>query len=387
MTIVSIAAVTFAVAMRGPQLSVAFAVEDALAALKPAAGQVVHIKTRTFAQNHGDAEPVEDGTVYEESWIDFERNVQRQQSRVHATDELLGDAVYSAGRIRYVADDPETPEPTVYASEMYAPVSVGGLTFWAYSYLPDRVAEGKVVGEVVRGGERCWDVRWVDSQDSAGNKMNARALFRQPDYRPLLVERDYPGGAVERWEVTEWSVVDRSAVPSGTFDPSSIGTRDMPERQAWYADDLPAQADYPVFWAGDALGKREILGDITEPTPGDVVKIPYFTTYLRFDQSADAFLGGNRTAAEYWHLEGDEQPVTISSGARVADAELVARLRSTWDVKDVSTRESALGTAVVGKLDDSAYVAVIQIPESTVIVEAPDSKSLDDALERIRRVE
>lgn len=385
--IVAVAAVAFAVAGRGPHLTVAFAEQDALAALTPERGQIVHIKTRVFAKNNGDKEWMEDGSTYEESWIDFERNAQRQQFRVDATNELLSDGVFANGRVRYSADDPSTPDPAIYVSDMHGPDRVGTVTFWAYTYLPNVMDEGKVVGEVVQNGELCWDVRWTDSKDAAGNKMNARALFRQPDYRPLLIERDYPGGAIERWEVLEWTVLDRETAPSGTFDPKSIGDGKMPERFGWYAQEVGAQVDHPVYWAGKKVGDREIIADLAEPTPGDVIATPFVIDYLRFDQKADEFFDGDRTSAEYWPTDGAQTPVVISSGILPNDTDPTTEMLRIWRATAGEDRASTIGTASVARSAEGGLVALVEGDAAWVLVEAPDEATLDAALGSLKRFE
>ena len=364
------------------QTTSAFAKEDALAALKPPAGQILQMVTRSYAVNEGEPVPADDAMSHDESWVDAAGNRSRSKSIEASTGAVVMDVLAANGRFRARGEGLFEPvESGVAVTSAYTNGSVLGMALGDYEYIRNSLPEGKVVGEVTRAGEQYWDVRWTNVEDENGLKLSARALFRIPDYRPALLERSYPGGATTYWEVLKWEVVPESDIATDTFDVASIGQPGMLEGNIWYPKDLAANVDYPVYWAGPKLGTRTVMMS-SDGALGDTPNPLFFET-INGSSALDIALGKSRTYIEY--TASDSATVTVTSSAPLSQQALAGRLGSLGTAGgSEGARASAIGTATIVTSPDSTQYAWIALDDTTVVVATSDSDAMNEALRRLK---
>lgn len=364
------------------QTTSAFAKEDALAALKPPAGQILYMVTRSYAVNEGEPVPADDAMSHDESWVDTAGNRSRSKSIEASTGAVVMDVLAANGRFRARGEGLFEPiESGVAVTSAYTNGSVLGMALGDYEYIRNALPEGKVVGEVTRGGEKYWDVRWKNVEDENGFKLSARALFRIPDYRPALLERSYPGGATTYWEVLKWEVVPESGIATDTFDAASIGQPGMLEGNIWYPKDLAANVDYPVYWAGPKLGTRTVQMS-SDGSLGDTPNPLFFET-INGRSALDIALGKSRTYIEYTASDGTT--VTVNSSAPISQTSLAGQLGSLANGNGSSeSMASAIGTATVVTSSDGTRYAGVALDGATVVVATSDSDAMTEALRELK---
>jgi hypothetical protein len=383
----AVAAIVFA--SQGPHLTMAFAKEDALAALIPKPGYVLHVKSSEWGQNYGEDEAIIPGTEYTDSWTDFAGQRGHTYWRNKSDDSLNGEAVVADGRARSLWKNLEADPPRMQIQEGHYQEGMLAGELYAFEYVRESLPEGEVVGEVVVEGERYWDLRWDNTEDEYGNKINARALFRQPDYRPLRIERDYPGGSKGSWDVLEWEVVPLAQVDQSMFELSSIPSSGQFEERFYLLSELAQFDEFTPWWLGEKLGARKAKleenlidkGDHTETVFGE----PWFD-YRRGGEipADDPFTGGSYLWMTYTGSKLDT--VTVTSMRPLPEAEVANWLKRNTGAEDVTSRDTSAGPAWVATPSDQETVtAYVSAPGATVIIEAPDLESADSALSALRK--
>lgn len=383
LAIAVVVAIGVAVAVLSPsQTTSAFAKEDALAALKPPAGQILHAVTRSYAVNEGGPVPADEVMSHDEHWVDAAGNRSRSKSIDASTGAVVMDVLGAEGRFRARGEGLFEPiESGVAVTSGYTNGSVLGMALGDYEYIRNSLPEGKVVGEVTRAGEKYWDVRWTNVKDENGHKLSARALFRIPDYRPALLERSYPGGATTHWEVLKWEFIPESDLATDTFDVASVGQPGMLEGNVWYPKDLAANVDYPVYWAGPKLGTRTVTMS-SDGSLGDTPN-PWFVEVLNGRSALDIALGKSRTYIEY--IASDGATVTVTTGAPISQKSLAGRLGSLAEENGSSEYvASAIGTATIVTSPDGTQFAGVALDRATVVVATSDSDAMTEALRELR---
>jgi hypothetical protein len=360
----------------------AFAKGDALAAFTPPAGQVLHAVTRSSSVNPGEVAANENAPSRDEFWIDAAGNRSRAKSIDASTGAVVLDVLSTGGRYRACGEGLLEPiQPGVAITTAYAIGPALAIAVGDYEYIRDSLPEGKVVGEVTRNGAKCWDVRWTDVSDEYGNKLSARALFRIPDYRPVLIERAYPGGATTRWEALTWEIIAESDVPTNTFDVASVGQPGLPEENIWYPKDLATAVDHPVYWTGPKLGERAMM--TSSDCAADETADPMFFEVVNGHATLDVALGLPRVYAEY--TAADCATVTVSTGAPMSRSALAGKLDGLRTPGGSSaTRPSAIGSATVVTSPDGMQHAGIALGDATVVVTTSDPEAMAKALQELK---
>lgn len=353
----------------------AFAKADALAALYPSNGDIVHLRTTGLVYNEGEPVPTEEQREIEESWIDYSGKRARTAWIKAKTGEKTGEIITVDDMWWRVGDNFETPAPDRILQVSPARMRPGSLD--AYEYLQAALPDGDVVGEVERDGDLYWDIRWRDKKDQYGLKFSARALLRKSDYRPALIEHSYPGGAQTRWEVLEWQVTSPAELDADLFDPTGLAEPGLPEIRAWYEDQLSEETSHPVYSAGAAVGKYGILEyEEAQAT---------YVCYRLFDSPVDMLLGQDRVAAEYMDLDAGKVAVSVSTTGAIAAEDLQDSL-SALKPKETAAVAVRSGTATVHALKDGSTLAVLAVPEATVVVYSAERELVLEALRGLTRM-
>jgi len=341
------------------------------------------MRTKTWAKNDGDDKPILSGEEYWEAWIDFENNRSRGEAHDAKTGERKMVAVNADGRMGFFGDNVETPEDPndVVFNESYAEGRVAEGELWAYYYLRTSLPEGEVVGEVVRDGDTYWDISWANVKDAGGLALSGRALLRKPDYRPALVERQYPGGVHEVWTVDEWDVVDASSLPSSTFDPQSLRQEGCATQIAWYMYDLKERVEHPVYWAGQKVGLAEIIGTWRNPKDPSTLE-PLFIVSDTVADPIDLVVG---RSVRSWYMR-DETTVTVATAPGERGKGLRERLEE-MATGPLTEQPTAIGTATVATLRSGDVLAAVPAGDAVVLVQSREPKLLDAALSALRKLE
>jgi hypothetical protein len=347
----------------------AFAKEDALGAIRPRPGYVIHAKIRQEGVN--------------DVWLDLAGDREHSIDR-SADGTITSEFVLDGSRCRFKYVNPLYPDQGMMVDETYGS-NAGGGELQPYEYVREALPEGQVVRSITLHGQAYWDVYWSNVKDSGGMKLTAHAQFRKSDYAPALIERTYAGSSSDRWEVLSWDVVPISSVPSGTFSLSSLPFgKELPAESAWSLADLPRSAAYRAYWAGSAVGSATILtGPLsggTDPKMGALIK-----QQTRFHSPLNAILGESCTAAEY---VGDDPKasVTVLSGSRLPDSALAEKIRARDVRHDVATIAPSEGIGWQTTLADGSVVAGVQRTDATLVVHAGDAHTLQLALEQLKPI-
>lgn len=389
--VVSVALVAGAlgVSLRGPRLTMAFAKEDALAALVPKPGYVLHLKTTEWAKNADDPNPMPWSNEYSETWTDFAGQRGHAYWRLKSDDTLRGEAVVVNSRSRFMWTNDEFDPPRKQVTDGKMDEGLIGSELGPYRYLREHLPEGEVVGEVVVKGERYWDIRWDGVKDSGGLKINARALLRQPDYRPLRIETEYPGSSKGIWTVLDWEVVPLAEVDESMFDPASIPYNRYFEERAYLLSEIGIFNEFPAWWLGKKSGARmaerqERLidkGDHTETVLGEPV---FYYYYPGSDATDDEFGGAGRLSMKYRGAKLDT--VTVTSMAALPPGQAPSWLRPGAASDEITRIETEAGTALVASGTEMTR-GYISRADGLVVIESRDASAVKAAFSAVRRAQ
>lgn len=230
-------------------------------------------------------------------------------------------------------------------------------------------------------------MRWSDVEDTGGNKLNARALFRQPDYRPLRIERDYPGGSKGAWEVLEWEVVPLAEVDERIFELASIPSGDAEEMRIYLQSELGEFEEFTTWWLGEKLGQRAVQrqenlvdkGDHTEAVFGE----PQFVYERGGALAGDPLTGGALLRIGY--TGSDLATVTVTSMRAVPESRLAALIERRIDASVHPGRMRVADGAISYRPSDgSTATALVNLPGATVMIETLEGGALDSAIEALQ---
>lgn len=407
-----------------------FVAARAAQALAPT-GKILHVVV--------DEESTSGPAATHEHWFDVERAALRERLSEPGGRGTISDRVVAEGRTRflwaeYAGRGPGVPEsqwrPLWRVSEGPAFAPKAG-PFYDWQEIRSRLASGGAVvtGEETVGGSRYWRVA-MDWRPPGPYGLHVEALFRQPDYRPLTIERTellteidpampreiteaYPH--TTRWRVRSWELIARGDVPSDTLEPSdtlalrSVAATGAWEERAYEASQIAMFTDWDVFWVGadfEGLRLREWRPKfISPPEPLEAFRfdkdvLPGFLSlaeagYLGpLEEYFPLFLDGPdrvsaRMLAEYGGNISGNGDLFIASFPQIPEDAHAAALKTRWPRLPID-RGSADGRSYTfvraGAPAGPPTRALVNLGDATVFVATASGRHrLDDVIAALKK--